>query len=55
MDILLIRQDHPAGFKDFIQLVVPILQDRGIFRNEYEDDTLRGNLGLPYPENNYTK
>ncbi|WP_339303956.1 NtaA/DmoA family FMN-dependent monooxygenase [Paenibacillus sp. FSL L8-0435] len=55
MDILLIRQDHPAGFKDFIQLVVPILQDRGIFRKEYEDDTLRGNLGLPYPENKYTK
>nr|WP_302057474.1 LLM class flavin-dependent oxidoreductase [Paenibacillus sp. Lou8.1] len=55
MDILLIRQDHPAGFEDFIRLVVPILQDKGIFRKEYEDDTLRGNLGLPYPENRYTK
>ncbi len=29
MDILLIRQDHPAGFKDFIEWVVPILQDKG--------------------------
>lgn len=55
MDILLIRQDHPAGFEDFIRWVVPILQDKGIFRKEYEDDTLRGNLGLPYPENKYTK
>ncbi|UOK61170.1 hypothetical protein MT997_21615 [Paenibacillus sp. OVF10] len=55
MDILLIRQDHPAGFKDFIQLVVPILQNRGIFRKEYADDTLRGNSGLPYPENKYKK
>lgn len=55
MDILLIRQDYPAGFEDFIQLVVPILQDKGIFRKEYEDNTLRGNLELPYPENRYKK
>ncbi|WP_434400591.1 NtaA/DmoA family FMN-dependent monooxygenase [Planococcus sp. 11815] len=55
MDILLIRQDHPAGFEDFIQLVVPILQEKGIFRTEYEDNTLRGNLELPYPENMYVK
>jgi len=32
MDILLIRQDYPAGFEDFIQLVIPILQEKGIFR-----------------------
>jgi FMN-dependent oxidoreductase (nitrilotriacetate monooxygenase family) len=55
MDILLIRQDYPAGFEDFIKLVVPILQDKGIFRKEYEDNTLRGNLGLPYPENKHKK
>ncbi|WP_348619728.1 NtaA/DmoA family FMN-dependent monooxygenase [Paenibacillus polymyxa] len=55
MDVLLIRQDYPAGFEDFIKLVVPILQDKGIFRKEYEEDTLRGNLGLPYPENRYKK
>lgn len=35
----------------FTELVVPILQDRGLFRTEYEATTLRGNLGLPFPEN----
>jgi alkanesulfonate monooxygenase SsuD/methylene tetrahydromethanopterin reductase-like flavin-dependent oxidoreductase (luciferase family) len=49
MDMLILRQDHPHGLKDFIELVVPILQQRGIFRTEYESDTLRGNLELPKP------
>jgi FMN-dependent oxidoreductase (nitrilotriacetate monooxygenase family) len=35
----------------FIELVVPILQERGLFRTEYESTTLRGNLGLPFPSN----
>ena len=47
MDMLILRQDHPHGLQDFIDLVVPILQNRGIFRTEYEADTLRGNLELP--------
>jgi len=55
MDVLLIRQDYPAGFEDFIKLVVPILQEKGIFKKEYEANTLRGNLELPYPENMYKK
>ncbi|WP_253948305.1 hypothetical protein [Priestia megaterium] len=55
MDGLLIRQELPSGFDDFIDLVVPILQEKGIFRKEYESNTLRGNLGLPYPENRYVK
>ncbi|MCM3790823.1 NtaA/DmoA family FMN-dependent monooxygenase [Domibacillus indicus] len=54
MDLLLIRQELPSGFDDFIDLVVPLLQERGIFRKEYESNTLRGNLGLPYPENRYS-
>ena len=45
----------PEGLEDFIDLVVPILQERGVFRTEYESATLRGNLGLPVPENRYTK
>ena len=49
MDMLLLRQDHPHGLRDFIELVVPILQDRGIFRTEYEAGTLRGNLEIPNP------
>ncbi|MEY8741207.1 NtaA/DmoA family FMN-dependent monooxygenase [Bacillales bacterium AN1005] len=54
LDLLLISQEHPSGFDDFIDLVVPILQDKGIFRTEYESNTLRGNLGLPYPPNRYS-
>lgn len=49
MDMLVVRQDHPHGLRDFIDLVVPILQERGIFHTEYESDTLRGNLELPRP------
>ena len=42
------------SFDDFIDLVVPILQEKGIFRTEYESNTLRGNLDLPYPQNRYS-
>ncbi len=44
----------PDGLTDFIDFVLPILKERGIFRTEYEDDTLHGNLGLPKPVNRYT-
>ncbi|MCM2436091.1 MULTISPECIES: LLM class flavin-dependent oxidoreductase [Rhizobium/Agrobacterium group] len=36
----------PTTVEDFATLVVPELQRRGLFREEYESDTLRGNLGL---------
>jgi alkanesulfonate monooxygenase SsuD/methylene tetrahydromethanopterin reductase-like flavin-dependent oxidoreductase (luciferase family) len=39
------------GFEDFVQLVVPILQERGLFRADYEGTTLRDHLGLRRPEN----
>ena len=39
------------GFEDFAQLVVPILQERGLFRADYDGMTLRDHLGLPRPEN----
>jgi FMN-dependent oxidoreductase (nitrilotriacetate monooxygenase family) len=45
----------PQGFNDFVDYVLPILKGRGLFRTEYEADTLRGNLGLPMPENHYTR
>ena len=38
----------------FVDTVVPILQTRGVFRREYESDTLRGNLGLPFPINHHS-
>jgi alkanesulfonate monooxygenase len=43
----------PAGLNDFVDLVVPALQRRGIFRREYEGTTLRDHLGLPRPENQF--
>ncbi|MFE4714270.1 LLM class flavin-dependent oxidoreductase [Paenibacillus sp. NPDC056722] len=43
----------PFGMDDFLSEVVPILQERGLFRTEYESDTLRGNLGLSIPQNRY--
>jgi FMN-dependent oxidoreductase (nitrilotriacetate monooxygenase family) len=44
-----------GALKDFVELVVPILQERGLFRTEYEHDTLRGHLGLKVPVNRYSK
>jgi FMN-dependent oxidoreductase (nitrilotriacetate monooxygenase family) len=46
---------YPKPFEDFCTQVVPLLQDRGVFRKEYEGKTLRENLGLKIPENRYTK
>jgi FMN-dependent oxidoreductase (nitrilotriacetate monooxygenase family) len=43
----------PNALEDFVDYVVPILQKRGIYRTEYEAETLRGNLSLPYPKNRY--
>ena len=43
----------PEGLDDFVDLVVPELQRRGIFRREYEGRTLRENLGLPRPANRF--
>ncbi len=37
----------PGSYEDFVRLVVPELQRRGVFRKEYEGTTLRSNLGLP--------
>ncbi len=44
-----LSQTLPGGLRDFIELVVPELQKRGLFRTEYEGATLRENLGLPVP------
>jgi alkanesulfonate monooxygenase SsuD/methylene tetrahydromethanopterin reductase-like flavin-dependent oxidoreductase (luciferase family) len=38
---------------DFVELVVPELQRRGLFRTEYTGTTLREHLGLPRPENQF--
>lgn len=36
------------GVADFVHLVVPILQERGVFHKEYEGNTLRENMKVPY-------
>lgn len=45
----------PEGLNDFVELIVPELQRRGLFRTQYEGTTLRENLGLKRPENQYLK
>ena len=43
----------PGGVDEFVDKLVPVLQDRGLFRKEYEGSTLRENLGLSRPENRF--
>jgi FMN-dependent oxidoreductase (nitrilotriacetate monooxygenase family) len=43
----------PGGLDDFVERVVPELQRRGIYRRDYEGKTLRENLGLPRPSNQF--
>jgi FMN-dependent oxidoreductase (nitrilotriacetate monooxygenase family) len=39
----------PGAFEEFVRMVVPILQERGLFRREYEGPTLREHLGIERP------
>ena len=43
----------PQGLDDFVEKLVPILQKKGIYREDYEGNTLRENLGLPRPKNQF--
>lgn len=43
----------PGSLDDFVDLVIPELQRRGLFRTAYEGTTLRENLGLARPENQH--
>jgi alkanesulfonate monooxygenase SsuD/methylene tetrahydromethanopterin reductase-like flavin-dependent oxidoreductase (luciferase family) len=43
----------PQGLDDFADEVVPILQERGIFRKHYAGSTLREHLGLSRPLNQF--
>ena len=44
----------PSGLEDFVDDVVPILVERGLFRSEYEGTTLREHYGLQRPANPHT-
>jgi FMN-dependent oxidoreductase (nitrilotriacetate monooxygenase family) len=43
----------PGPLEEFVDQVVPLLQQRGIYRTAYEGATLRANLGVPVPMNRF--
>jgi FMN-dependent oxidoreductase (nitrilotriacetate monooxygenase family) len=43
----------PGGLTDVVDYVVPILQQRGVFRREYAGTTLREHYGLARPESRF--
>ncbi|MGO1163146.1 LLM class flavin-dependent oxidoreductase [Brucella pseudogrignonensis] len=36
----------PGGFDEFVEKVIPVLQEKGVYREDYSTHTLKGNLGL---------
>jgi FMN-dependent oxidoreductase (nitrilotriacetate monooxygenase family) len=48
-----VRISIPGDFDAFVNQVLPLLRERGLFRSEYEHETLRGHLGLPVPVNRH--
>lgn len=47
---ILVPHLTPGGLDEFVDRVVPLLQERGVFRADYTGPTLRDHLGLPLPE-----
>ncbi|MEV7845620.1 NtaA/DmoA family FMN-dependent monooxygenase [Streptomyces cyaneofuscatus] len=46
---ILVPHLTPGGLDDFVDRVVPLLQESGAFRSEYSGSTLRSHLGLAEP------
>ena len=46
---MMVFHSAPHGYDDFVSMVVPELQRRGLFRTKYEGETLRDVMGLPRP------
>lgn len=44
----LLPDAYETDLERFVEEVVPILQERGVFHEDYEGETLRENLGVPY-------
>ncbi|MFD9740151.1 NtaA/DmoA family FMN-dependent monooxygenase [Umezawaea sp. NPDC059074] len=44
--VILVPHITPGGLDEFADKVVPLLQERGVFRTDYEGTTLRSHLGL---------
>ncbi|MCP8709601.1 NtaA/DmoA family FMN-dependent monooxygenase [Streptomyces cellulosae] len=47
---ILVPHVTPTGLDAFADKVVPLLQERGVFRTDYEGPTLRHHLGLAHPD-----
>ncbi|MEC0305317.1 LLM class flavin-dependent oxidoreductase [Paenibacillus lautus] len=45
----------PGGLEQFVDRVVPLLQQRGVFREDYTGRTLRDHLGLIRPKTQHEK
>jgi FMN-dependent oxidoreductase (nitrilotriacetate monooxygenase family) len=52
-DGFMLFETLPGQLDLFVELVVPILQARGLFRKDYEGATFRENLGLAFPVNRH--
>jgi FMN-dependent oxidoreductase (nitrilotriacetate monooxygenase family) len=46
---ILVPHITPSGLEPFVDRVVPLLQEKGVFRTEYSGKTLRDHLGLELP------
>lgn len=46
---ILVPHLTPGGLDEFADKVVPLLQEEGVFRTDYEGTTLRDHLGLRHP------
>jgi FMN-dependent oxidoreductase (nitrilotriacetate monooxygenase family) len=53
-DGFVVFETMPGQLDLFVDHVVPLLQERGLFRTDYEGETFRDHLGLPFVENRYT-
>jgi alkanesulfonate monooxygenase len=47
---MILPSDLPEGLDRFVDEVVPILQERGLFQRDYRGSTLRESLGLARPD-----
>jgi FMN-dependent oxidoreductase (nitrilotriacetate monooxygenase family) len=53
-DGFVIGESLPGQFQLLVEQVVPLLQKRGIFRQDYEGATFRESLGIDVPANRFT-
>lgn len=54
-DGFVIGESLPGQFQRLAETVLPILQKRGSFRQDYEGSTFRENLGIDVPQNRYAR